>query len=112
MADEQNQGEFVLILVTTGSQEEGERIARALVDLRLAACVNIIPGLRSIYRWKGKIWDEGELLLLIKTRMALFQQVEGKIKELHSYEVPEIVAIPITRGSETYLNWLRESTLS
>ena len=112
MADEQNQGEFVLILVTTGSQEEGERIAQALVDLRLAACVNIIAGLRSIYRWKEKIWDEGELLLLIKTRTALFQQVEGKIKELHSYEVPEIVAVPIIRGSETYLNWLRESTPS
>jgi periplasmic divalent cation tolerance protein len=111
MADEQNQSEFVLILVTTGSQEEGERIARTLVDLRLAACVNIISGLRSIYRWKGKICDEGELLLLIKTRIALFPKVEGKIKELHSYEVPEIVATPITRGSETYLNWLKESTL-
>ena len=112
MAKEQNQSEFVLILVTTGSQEEGERIARTLVDLGLAACVNIIPGLRSMYRWKGEIWDEAELLLLIKTRMALFQQVEGKIKELHSYEVPEIVAVPIIRGSETYLNWLRESTPS
>jgi periplasmic divalent cation tolerance protein len=78
----------------------------------LAACVNIISGLRSIYRWKGKIWDEWELLLLIKTRIALFPQVEDKIKELHSYEVPEIVATHITRGSETYLNWLKESTLS
>jgi len=112
MAKEQNQSEFVLILVTTGSQEEGERIARTPVDLGLAACVNIIPGLRSMYRWKGEIWDEAELLLLIKTRMALFQQVEGKIKELHSYEVPEIVVVPIIRGSETYLNWLRESTPS
>jgi periplasmic divalent cation tolerance protein len=111
MAEEQNQGEFALVLVTTGSQEEGEHMAQALVDSRLAACVNIIPGLRSVYRWEGKICDEGEFLLLIKTRMALFQRVEGKIKELHSYEVPEIVAIPITRGSATYLNWLKESTL-
>jgi periplasmic divalent cation tolerance protein len=111
MARRQNQGEFVLILVTAGSQEEGLSIAHSLVDSRLAACVNIMSGLRSIYRWQGKIWDEGELLLLIKTRMALFEQVEGKLKEIHSYEVPEIITIPITRGSEPYLNWLRESTL-
>ncbi len=107
-----NRGEFVLVLVTTNSQEEAGRIARALVDSRLAACVNIISGIRSIFRWKGKIWDEGELLLLIKTRTALFERVEGVIREIHSYEVPEIIATPITRGSEPYLNWLRESTLS
>jgi periplasmic divalent cation tolerance protein len=107
-----NQGEFALVLVTTGSQEEAERMARALVDSSLAACVNVVPGLRSIYRWEGKIWDEGEFLLFIKTRMALFRQVEGTIKEIHSYELPEIIAIPIIQGSETYLNWLRESTNS
>jgi len=112
MAMERNQEEYVAILVTVSSEEEGLRIARDLVDAKLAACVNIISGLRSIYRWEGKICDEGELLLLIKTRMPLFEQVEGKIREIHSYEVPEIVAIPITRGSEAYLNWLRESTLS
>ncbi len=112
MAKKRNQGQYVVILVTVTSEDEGLRIARALVDSRLAACVNIISGLRSIYRWKGKIWDEGELLLLIKTRTTLFEQVEGKIKEIHSYEVPEIVAVPIIRGSETYLNWLRKSTLS
>ena len=112
MAKEPNQREYVVILVTVTSEEEGLRIARSLVDSRLSACVNIISGLRSIYRWNGKIWDENEFLLLIKTRMVLFEQVEGKIKEIHSYEVPEIVAIPITRGSETYLNWLWESTLS
>ena len=111
MAKRINQGEFALVLVTTGSQEEAERMARALVDSRMAACVNIVPGLRSVYRWEGKIWDEGEFLLLIKTQMALFRQVEGTIKEIHSYEVPEIIAIPIIQGSETYLNWLRESTL-
>ncbi|NIS60594.1 MAG: divalent cation tolerance protein CutA [Proteobacteria bacterium] len=112
MAKRQNQGEFVVILVTVSSQEEGLSIARSLVDSRLAACVNIISGLRSIYRWTGKIWDEDELLLLIKTQMTLFEQVEAKVKEIHSYEVPEIITIPIPRGSETYLNWLRESTLS
>ena len=111
MAKRINQGEFALVLVTTGSQEEAERMARALVESRLAACVNVVPGLRSIYRWEGKIWDEGEFLLLIKTRMALFRQVEGTIREIHSYELPEIIAIPIIQGSETYLNWLRESTL-
>jgi periplasmic divalent cation tolerance protein len=112
MAENPNQAEFIVILVTVSSEEEGLRIARDLVDAKLAACVNIISGLRSIYRWEGKICDEGELLLLIKTRMPLFEQVEAKIKETHSYEVPEIVAIPITRGSEAYLSWLRESTLS
>jgi len=110
MARRTNQGEFALVLVTTGSQEEGECIARALVDSRLAACVNIVPGLRSIYRWEGRIWDEGEFLLLIKTRMSLFEQVEGKVKEMHSYEIPEIIAIPIVLGSKTYLSWLGEST--
>lgn len=110
MAMHPNQGEFGIILVTTNAPEEGLNIAQALVDSRLAACVNIISGLRSVYRWKGKIWDEGELLLVIKTRMALFQQVERKIREMHSYEVPEIISIPIARGSEPYLNWVREST--
>lgn len=110
MAVHPSQGEFGIILVTTSSSEEGLNIARGLVDSRLAACVNIIAGLRSVYRWKGKIWDEGEFLLVIKTRMALFQQLENKIREMHSYEVPEIISIPITRGSEPYLNWLREST--
>jgi periplasmic divalent cation tolerance protein len=110
MAKKQNQGEYVVILVTVSSEEEGLRISHALVDSRLVACVNIMSGLRSIYRWKGEIWDEEELLLLIKTRMALFKQVEAKVKEIHSYEVPEIIAIPVTRGSETYLDWLLEST--
>jgi periplasmic divalent cation tolerance protein len=105
-----NQGEFVLIFVTANSEEEGTSIARDLVDSRLAACVNIISGLRSIYRWKGKVWDEGEILLLIKTRATLFERVETKIREIHSYEVPEIISIPITRGSEPYLDWLQEST--
>jgi periplasmic divalent cation tolerance protein len=105
-----NQGECVLIFVTANSEEEGTSIARALVDSRLAACVNIISGLRSIYRWKGKVWDEGEILLLIKTRAALFERVETKIREIHSYEVPEIISIPITRGSKSYLDWLQEST--
>ena len=111
MAKRTNQEELALVLVTTGSKEEAERMARALVDSSLAACVNVVPGLRSIYRWKGKIRDEGEFLLLVKTRMALFRQVEATMKEIHSYELPEIIAIPIIQGSETYLNWLRESTL-
>lgn len=112
MADETSQGEFAVVLVTVSSEDEGLRIARDLVDAKLAACVNIVSGLRSIYRWEEEVCDEGELLVLIKTRMPLFEQVEGKIKEIHSYEVPEIVAIPIIRGSEAYLSWLRESTLS
>lgn len=112
MAKKRDQGEYAVMLVTVSSAEEGLRIARSLVDSRLAACVNIIPSLRSIYQWQGETQDEEELLLLIKTRMALFEQVEGKVKETHSYEVPEIVALPIIQGSETYVNWLNQSTLS
>jgi len=110
MAHHPSQGEFALILVTTNSPEEGLNISRALVESRLAACVNIISGLRSFYRWKGKVWDEGELLLVVKTRMTLLRQLEDKIREMHSYEVPEIISIPIAWGSEPYLDWLRKST--
>ena len=103
---------FLIIFCTTASEQEAAVLGRTLVEEGLAACANIIPQIRSIYRWKEKIWDEGEFLLLIKTRIALFGQVEDKIKEIHTYEVPEIIGIPIAQGFGTYLNWLRESTLS
>jgi periplasmic divalent cation tolerance protein len=102
--------EIVTVLVTVGSEEEAVRIARTIVEERLAACANLVPGIRSIYRWKGKIWDTEERLLIIKTRATLFASLQTRIRQLHSYEVPEIVALPITAGLAEYLDWVLEST--
>ncbi|MEI6380370.1 MAG: divalent-cation tolerance protein CutA [Cyanobacteriota bacterium ELA615] len=98
----------ILVLVTTASKEESELIAAALVESRLAACVNIFP-ISSIYRWQGQIQSDSEYQLFIKTDIQLFSDIEAKIKELHSYSVPEIIAIDIVAGSRSYLNWLGES---
>jgi uncharacterized protein involved in tolerance to divalent cations len=101
-------GEFVVVYVTVGSAEEGERIATALVEERLAACVNRVSGVSSTYRWEGKIEVAEEELLIIKSSRDLFERLKRRIAELHSYSVPEIIALPIVQGSESYLNWLDE----
>ena len=101
--------EAIVVLVTAGSTEEAERIARALVEERLAACVNLVPGIRSIYRWKGKIADDGEILLVAKTRRDSFAALERRVRELHSYDVPEVLALAVTEGSTDYLRWLAEA---
>jgi periplasmic divalent cation tolerance protein len=100
----------IVVLVTVPSPEEGERIAKSLVEKRLAACVNIVPGLRSIYHWQGKVCDDKELLLVAKTSEPLFERFEQEVKSLHSYKVPEIIALPIVRGSKEYLSWIDENT--
>jgi periplasmic divalent cation tolerance protein len=100
----------IVILVTCGSEEEAVKIANSLVEERLAACANIISPVRSIYRWEGKIWDEKEWLLIMKTQKKRFEDLEKKVKSLHSYSVPEIVAFPIVEGSASYLKWLEETT--
>ena len=100
----------VVVLVTCGSEEEALKIANALVEDRLAACVNLVTPIRSIYRWEGKIWDEKEWLLIIKTQKDRFEELEKKVKSLHSYSVPEIVSLSITEGSSAYLEWIRENT--
>ncbi len=102
--------EPIIVFVTCGSEEEAEKIANSLVDERMAACVNIISPVRSIYRWEGKIWDEKEWLLIIKTQRRRFAELEKKVKLLHSYSVPEIIALPIAEGSTSYLKWLEEMT--
>jgi periplasmic divalent cation tolerance protein len=99
-----------IVLTTAGSPEEAEKIARALVEGRLAACVNIVPQIQSVYRWKDKIEHETEWLLIIKTKTNLFESVADAIKELHSYELPECVMLEVDSGSERYLNWIRENT--
>ena len=100
----------IVVLVTCGSEEEATKIANSLIEERLAACVNIISPGRSIYRWEGKIWDEKEWLLIIKTQKKRFEELEKKVKSLHSYSVPEIIALPIVKGSASYLKWLEEMT--
>jgi periplasmic divalent cation tolerance protein len=98
------------ILTTTGTEEQALSIARALVSERLAACVNIIGPIRSVYRWRDAIEDEREYLLLIKTRATLYMKVERRVRELHTYDVPEVLALTLDRGSPPYIKWLLEST--
>jgi periplasmic divalent cation tolerance protein len=96
--------------VTMPDTEKAAALARALVDEALAACVNIIPGVKSIYRWEGRVQEDDEVLCLIKTRPALFERARARILALHPYEVPEILAFAVDDGSPAYLDWLRKST--
>jgi periplasmic divalent cation tolerance protein len=98
-----------IVLTTTGSEEEARKIARHLVENRLAACVNILPQVESIYRWEGKVESAKEWLLVIKTTAGKFAAVRDAIRDLHSYELPECVAISIEDGSPAYLQWLEEA---
>ncbi len=96
----------IVVLVTCSSGEEASRIAQALVQERLAACVNISSPIRSVYRWQGEVLDEPEVLLIIKTVRALFDSVRRTVEKLHSYQVPEVICLPIIDGAPNYLNWL------
>lgn len=98
-----------LVLTTAGSEEEARTIALALVDRQLAACVNIVPQIESVYRWQGKVESAREWLLLIKTTSEKFSVVRDAIRELHSYDLPECIAVTIDDGSPEYLQWLADS---
>lgn len=100
----------ILVLCSCPDEAVAERIARTLVEERLAACVNRISALRSTYRWQGRVEDEPEVLLLAKTSGSRYEALERRISALHPYEVPEIVALPIVAGSKAYLDWLTHST--
>ena len=102
----------ILVLTAAGSEEEAHKIAHELVVRQLAACVNMIPRLNSIYRWQGKIEESEEYLLLIKTTADNFTGVREAIEELHSYDLPECIALQITEGSEPYLNWIASTVAS
>jgi periplasmic divalent cation tolerance protein len=99
----------LVVLSTVGRAEDAERIGRALVERGLAACVNVLPAVTSIYRWKGKLEKEEERLLVIKTRAERFAELRQTLVSLHPYEVPEVIALPIADGHQPYLDWLDES---
>ncbi len=98
--------QVLIVLVTTPSMEEGAQLGRTLVEERLAACANLVPGIRSIYRWQGVVQDESEVLLVIKTTADCWSRLAEGVAELHSYETPEVLALPVAAGAATYLSWL------
>lgn len=104
------QPEEIVTFITAPSEDEAVKIARSLVEARLAACANIVRNIRSIYTWQGKVEDDTEVLMIVKTRKSLFDALSAKVREIHSYDVPEIIALPIVDGSDDYLKWLKEST--
>lgn len=101
--------DVIVVLVTVGNSEEAAKIARTIVEEKLAACVNLVPSIRSIYFWKGEVCDDQETLLMIKTRETLFDRLRLRICELHGYEVPEIIAVKLHAGHEPYLSWVIET---
>jgi periplasmic divalent cation tolerance protein len=100
----------IIAISTCGTLEEARKIATSLVEGRLAACVNIVPGVLSVYRWKGKMEEAPEFLLIIKTRGGLMADLKSRLQELHTYEVPELITLPVTGGLPAYLTWMGEET--
>lgn len=106
--NESSEIQYGVVLVTAPSQAEAEEIAQSLVESKLAACVSLVP-IKSIYTWQGELYKEEEWQLLIKTDLAAFESLAAKVKELHSYEVPEIIALPLVAGYPPYLAWISEN---
>jgi periplasmic divalent cation tolerance protein len=96
----------IVVLCTCAGEDEADRIARGLVEARAAACVNIVPGVRSVYRWQGAVESAAECLLVIKSSRERFDELRAAIEKLHSYELPEVVALPVVDGAPDYLNWI------
>jgi periplasmic divalent cation tolerance protein len=96
----------IVVLMTASSQEEADRIADALVTEMLAACVNVVPGISSVYRWEGKVQRDAEWLLIAKSRRDVLDALVRRVQKLHSYDVPEIIALPLVGGSDAYLRWI------
>jgi periplasmic divalent cation tolerance protein len=101
----------IVVLCNCSSADEAAAVARHLVDERLAACVNILPGVRSVYRWQGAVEEASEWTLLIKTRRHLFEALRHAVQKKHSYSLPELIAVPVVDGSSTYLDWIDHETL-
>lgn len=102
--------DYMVVFITVPKEEEAVTIAKTLVEEKLAGCINIVKNIRSIYFWQGKIEDDSEVLMIVKTHSELFEELEKRVKSLHSYTVPEIIGIKIKKGSKDYLNWLSEVT--
>jgi len=102
---------YITVLCTVNTQESADEIASSLVEEKLAACVNILNGITSVYRWKDSVAKDKEILMLIKTKKSLFPKLQERITQLHPYEVPEIIALDIAEGAKPYLNWLNENTI-
>jgi periplasmic divalent cation tolerance protein len=100
---------YIVVLVTAKNKKEAEKIARGLLEAKLIACANIVEGVQSLFWWQGKIDSSKEVLLVLKTKKILFTKVSIKVKSLHSYQTPEIIAISLTAGSKDYLNWINSS---
>ena len=100
----------IVVLVTVGSEREAETIATALLEERLAACVNVTSPVRSLYRWEGRIADDREWQLIIKTQARLFEALATRVRALHSYDVPEIIALPVLAGTADYVGWIQNET--
>ncbi len=100
----------LIVLCTCGSAEEARKIAHGVVEKQLAACVNILPGVESIYRWQGAVEQANEVMLIMKTRDTVYANLEAEIRRLHSYSVPEIIAVPVERGLRAYLDWVGSET--
>lgn len=104
MADK---ADAIVVMMTAPDRDEARRLADMLVAKEMAACVQMIPGMQSVYRWEGKIEEQDEVLLIAKTLASKFAELEKEVRAMHSYETPEIIALPVTAGSERYLQWLR-----
>jgi len=102
--------EIVVVIVTVGTEQKGIEIGKALIEERLAACVNLLKGVRSLFLWKGSLTEDQEILMLIKTRRSIFPKLMDRVVELHPYQVPEIIALPVVEGSSSYLQWVAEMT--
>jgi len=102
----------IVVFVTVGSLQDGKAISRVLVEKKLVACVNLIPQVFSIFSWEGSVSEEKECLMILKTRKELYARLEVAVRELHKYDVPEIIAFPVTHGFPEYLAWVRSSTQS
>lgn len=105
-------GQVLVILVMAVNQEEARRIGKGMVDAKLAACANIIPGIQSIYRWKGKVIKAQEVLIILKSTRLRYRALEKAIKAMHTYETPEIIALPVKEGLDRYIGWVRSETHS
>ena len=99
----------IVVVTTVGTEDQANLLAREIVARRQAACVNILPGVRSFYRWKGKICQDGELMLIVKTQESEFEDLKATIRELHTYELPEILAFTVCQGSQEFLAWIAGS---